>query len=72
MKYLMFFNGDDDELYNIDTDIGETTNLLSQQPEVAKRLQQELSSYMRAVYPDLPSPKKHMRSVVTDRIQLSN
>jgi arylsulfatase A-like enzyme len=71
MKYLMFFNGDGDELYNIDADIGETTNLINQQPELAQKLEQELSSYMRDVYPDLPAPKKKMRSAVLKRIEAS-
>lgn len=72
MKYIMFFTEDDDELYNIDMDIGETTNLLDQQPEVAQRLQKELSSFMRDVYPDLPPPSRQIRSKVTNRIGLTH
>ncbi|MGJ8654565.1 MAG: sulfatase [Opitutaceae bacterium] len=70
MKYIMFFTGDEDELYNLRTDIGETSSLVSQQPEVAEKLGAELTSFMREVYPNLPPPPKKYKKETMRRLGL--
>jgi arylsulfatase A-like enzyme len=68
LKYFMFFTGDEDELYNINTDIGETANLIAQQPEAAQALQKKLVDFMHEVYPTLPAPPKPFKAGVTKRL----
>jgi arylsulfatase A-like enzyme len=68
LKYFMFFTGDDDELYNIKTDIGETTDLISQQPESAQALQKKLLGFMRPVYSELPAPPKKYKTKTGNRL----
>ncbi|MDQ8181158.1 sulfatase [Pelagicoccus sp. SDUM812005] len=51
-KLLRFFNATPDqsdyfELYNLTSDIGETTNLASSQPETAQRLAEQLDAYLQ-------------------------
>jgi arylsulfatase A-like enzyme len=68
LKYLMFFTGDEDELYNIKTDLGETTNLIGQKPEAAQALQKKLLGFMDNVYPNLPPPPKKFKNKVSARL----
>ena len=70
MKYLMFFNGDGDELYNINTDIGETTNLIGQQPETAKALQKRLVKFLKQNMEDLPPTKPEFQESVEQHLGL--
>ena len=46
MKYIMFFDGGHDELYNIKKDIGETKNIIDQSPEIAQYLRKNLKKYL--------------------------
>ena len=68
MKYIMFFTGDEDELYNIETDIGETKNLIQQQPELALEMKKELSIFMRSVYEKLPAAPKKYKEAINNRL----
>lgn len=68
LKYFMFFNGDGDELYNIHEDIGETTNLITQQPESAQQLQQRLKIFLNRYYAEMPPPPGRYQEVVEQRL----
>ena len=46
------------ELFNIAEDIGETQNLMEEQPEKAMELAQILSDYLRSVGAQMPSNKE--------------
>jgi arylsulfatase A-like enzyme len=44
------------ELYDLDQDRGETTNLADQQPERAARMKEEISRWKLATHPPTPTP----------------
>ncbi|VGO15404.1 Arylsulfatase [Pontiella desulfatans] len=71
MKYLMFFNGDEDELYNLNQDIGETTNLIEQQPETAQALQNRLVQFLKQNMAGTPPPPEKYKASVEQRLGLS-
>ena len=68
MKYILFFNGDRDELYNIKEDIGETRNLIEQEPEVAARLKARLVKFLRDHIDDMPPPRERYIDGVKERL----
>ena len=70
MKYIMFFTGDDDELYNINDDIGETTNLIEQQPETAQALQKRMVKFLRQNMAGMPPPPEKYNASVEQRLGL--
>jgi len=45
------------ELYNLATDIGETTNLFEEHPEKAKQLAEVLSKHLKEVGAQMPIDK---------------
>jgi arylsulfatase A-like enzyme len=70
MKYFMLFNGDEDELYNIGEDIGETTNIIHQHPEVAQQMEKQLVDFLGRYYSDLPPAPKVYKSTVGQRLNI--
>lgn len=56
MKYIMFFNGDDDELYNIKSDLPEEHNIIDQNKELAEKLRRRLVEYLNKYYSQMPPP----------------
>ena len=46
------------ELFNITNDIGETTNLVTKEPQKAKSLASELGNYLRSVNAQMPTDNK--------------
>lgn len=70
MKYLMFFTGDEDELYDISEDLGETTNLAQQKPEVVEAMQKQLKSFVKTYYPKLPKPPGKFKAKTAARLGL--
>ena len=64
MKYIMFFNGDEDEMYNIDSDLEERSNILSEQPELALRLQTSLIKFLKNNFTEAyPPPVKFQQNI---------
>lgn len=55
-KYQMLFNGDSDELYDLNTDPGETNNLIKQHPAKAKAMETALRAQLNKHYPTMPKP----------------
>lgn len=70
MKYLMFFNGDGDELYDLNKDIGETTNLIEQYPEAAQELQKRLTRFLKQNMAGMPPTKPKFQASVEQRLGL--
>ncbi len=58
MKFIYYHNDGRMELFNIAEDIGETQNLMEEQPEKAMELAQILSDYLRSVEAQMPSNKE--------------
>ena len=56
---LIYYHTDQSfELFNLKTDIGESNNLLNQEPDKLKEMAEELSDYLREVAAQMPVIKK--------------
>ena len=53
-KLIEFFDDDAVELYDLESDIGETRNLAQRNPDVARSLQKKLSNWRSLVGADMP------------------
>jgi arylsulfatase A-like enzyme len=56
-KFIYYYKDGSMELFNIIEDIGESKNLIGEQPEKAKELAKILSDYLRKVEAQIPSRK---------------
>ena len=56
-KFIYYYNDGSMELFNLKEDIGETQNLVKEQPEKARELAKTLSDYLRKVEAQIPSRK---------------
>ena len=65
-------DSDSDELYNIEKDIGETTNLIEQHPEAAKNLQKRLVHFLRKNMDGMPPPPDKYKTAVEQRLGLAD
>ena len=72
LKYIMYFNGDEDELYNINDDKEEMKNIFAQNPEKAQELKKALITQLTETYATLPSPPDKYKSMVEKRLKISN
>jgi arylsulfatase A-like enzyme len=61
-KLLEYFEDDRAELYNLASDLGETTNLAEQYPERAEQLRERLHAWRGRVGAALPSANPDFRS----------
>lgn len=50
-KLLYFWEADEWQLFNIDNDIGEATNLIQEKPEVAKMLSKQINQWLTQEHP---------------------
>lgn len=50
-KLLYYFEGDAWELFNVSEDIGESTNIVEEQPELAARLAAEIGRWLKQEHP---------------------
>ena len=71
LKYIMYFNGDEDELYNIATDKEELHNILIQHPEKVEELKKILVKELEGEYAKLPSPPAEFKTKVESRLNLN-
>lgn len=55
-KLIDYYHCDERELYDLDTDVGETHNLADEQPERADRLQRRLAQWRERVDAQMPTP----------------
>jgi arylsulfatase A-like enzyme len=53
-KLINFLEDDSRELYNLKTDIGEENNLITKNPEIAKRLYHDLDNWRKALKVQMP------------------
>jgi len=56
-KLLEFFDDDSVELYDLEKDLGETTNLADEQPQRAAEMRARLKAWREASGAKLPRPK---------------
>jgi arylsulfatase A-like enzyme len=70
LKYIMYFNGDEDELYHIANDKEERDNILSQHPEKAEDLKKQLIAEIAKSYNELPEPPETFKANVEKRLNL--
>ncbi|MCK0190915.1 sulfatase [Arenibacter sp. F20364] len=56
-KFIYYYNDGSMELFNLKEDIGETQNLVKEQPEKARELAKTLANYLRKVEAQIPSRK---------------
>lgn len=68
MKFILFFNGDEDELYHIAEDIGETNNLIDEKPEVAAQLKARLVQFLNENMEGMPPPPEKFAEGVKRRL----
>ncbi len=70
LKFVMFFNGDADELYDLNTDLPEAHDIIKELPEQAEALRKRLVELLAPHYPDMPSPPKQFIAGVEKRLGL--
>ncbi|MDG1805313.1 sulfatase [Flavicella sp.] len=77
-KLIHYYEDGRKELYNIKQDISETNNLVSSQPEIAKKLDQELFDYLEKVGANFPEKDpiynkeleaKHLHKIATKKLK---
>ena len=68
LKYLLYFNGDRDEVFNIHHDLGEEHDILGQHPELEKQLREELITFLREHYKYMPPPPQRFEAGVSKRL----
>jgi hypothetical protein len=54
MKLLHFYETDEDHLFDLQTDTGETKNLAAAKPELAATLAKQLADYLKEVGAQMP------------------
>lgn len=55
-KLIDYYHCDERELYDLETDVGETHDLADEQPERADRLQRRLEAWLKRVNAQMPTP----------------
>jgi arylsulfatase A-like enzyme len=68
MKYIMFFNGDHDELYDINNDLGEQYNIIKENSHIAESLNERLVSFLNRYYKKMPPPPEQFEPTVIKRL----
>ena len=63
LKYIMFFNGDKPELYDIKNDIAESKNLVEKYPEKAKELRELIRKNLAKVYHKMNPYRKYDKAI---------
>ncbi|HAR64946.1 MAG TPA: hypothetical protein DCR55_01845 [Lentisphaeria bacterium] len=67
-KYLLYFNGDSDELFDIHHDLAEENDLFGQHPTLEQNLRDELISFLKQQYEEMPPPPNQLVDGVKKRI----
>ncbi len=60
-KFIEYFEDDRTELYDLSSDVRETSNLVGERPDVAKRLQSELAAWRTSVEAQMPEANPQRR-----------
>lgn len=55
-KYIMFFNGDKDELYDLNADLAEAHDIIKEHPDTAEAMRKKLVEFLAPLYPQMPPP----------------
>ncbi|MGE9271605.1 MAG: sulfatase-like hydrolase/transferase [Verrucomicrobiales bacterium] len=56
MKYISFFNGDDDEMYDLSNDLAEAHNVAPVHPELGRELKKRTRSFLNRYYSTAKAP----------------
>ena len=56
MKLIHFYETGENQLFDLQADIGETKNLASKKPELTAKLSKQLADYLREVRAEMPKP----------------
>jgi len=70
LKYIMFFDGSPDEMYDIEKDIAESKNIVESNRKKADALQVELVEFLKRYYPKMPPPPKQYKKEVRKKLGL--
>jgi len=72
LKYLLYFNGDTDEVFDIHNDLAEAHDIFGQNPETEKVLREELILFLKKHYADMPSPPDAFKVGVLERLNIDS
>ncbi len=68
LKYLLYFNGDTDEAFDIHNDLAEEHDLFGRDPETEQILREQLILFLREHYAKMPPPPAKFKSGVSARL----
>lgn len=68
LKYLLYFNGDADEVFNIDEDLAEEYDIVGQDPATEQLLREKLTTFLRDHYAAMPPPPGTYQAGVEARL----
>lgn len=63
-KLLRWYEDDREELYNLDTDIGEKNNLVRDHSRIARRLRKQLEQWLNDQHASLPEKNPHYKPTI--------
>jgi arylsulfatase A-like enzyme len=72
LKYILFFNGDQDEVYDIRSDSAERFNVAHQHPERTAQLRGQLMEFLRQHYESMPPPPEAYQKRVESLLELES
>ncbi len=68
LKHIMFFNGDEDEMYHIGRDKEEQYNVIADYPNEMETMKAELKDFLVNQYDKLPAPPEAYEQKVKERL----
>lgn len=68
LKYLLYFNGDSDEVFNIHEDLAEEHDIAGRDPEMEEMLRRELTRFLRTHIATMPPPPEMFEAGVSARL----
>ncbi len=69
LKYQMLFNGDSDELYDLNSDPTESNNIISSNAQKASQMELKLREFLNKYYKDMPLPDEIYIDNVSRRLR---
>ena len=68
LKYLLYVNGDDDEVFDIHNDLAEEHNIFGEHPDEELALRNELVAFLAKHYATMQPPPEEFVNGVTARL----
>lgn len=72
LKYIMFFTGDEDEMYDIPNDLAEEHNVIDKHADQAEKMRKKIVAFMSKYYATLPSPPDEYKEMVEKRLGIKS